>query len=58
MPPVRYWALAIEPSALRMSLSSLWPRATWSWICPISFSSFSWRSLAPLNFSVACSASS
>ncbi|CAM5301943.1 hypothetical protein STENM327S_07414 [Streptomyces tendae] len=58
MPPERYWALAIEPRPSRSSLSSSWPRATLSWRVEISFWSFSCFSLAPLYFSVACSASS
>ena len=58
MLPVRYWAVATEPRPLRSSLSSSWPRATLSWRSSTSFWSFSCCSLAPLYFSVACSASS
>ncbi|CAM5717708.1 hypothetical protein SVIOM74S_05191 [Streptomyces violarus] len=58
MEPVRYCDAAARPRLSRSSLSSSWPRATLSWMVEISFWSFSCFSLAPLYFSVACSASS
>ncbi len=57
MAPVRYWAPAIAPRALRIRLTASWPRAVASWARSASPRSRATRSPASLYRSVARSAS-